>query len=193
MGAIIAAIMGLMSGIAAPIKQWLDNKAQVAKAEQDYKLALLQAQTQQVTAAIQADSSDTANMLSATTAQFKQGTWYFFSAIIIFSIVCPTRAHDMWANLTIVPDWFRNLYVAMTLVVWGINPVKNGAMWIKDSVTDVLSDRRDFKLAKATINQKALADALRIKLFPNGMTNDQWTAAESAVQTALDASIQGVQ
>ena len=171
-----AALLPLISGIFGSdgvITQYFKTKADIRQKEQDFKLALLESDIRKATQERQSDSEDVKNRLNATSEGFKQSTWYFFAALIVFSVLFPSKATVMWQNLNIVPDWVQNTFVAMTLVTWGINPVKNGISWFKETAGEALQSRREYKIEREKIKRDVVFASIKEKWFPRGMNKQQ--------------------
>ncbi len=187
MGPFLLALVPLFSALTQPLKDWFAFKQQYAKAEQDYKLAVLQTQSTLATQQMVSDTTDLGNRLNATTKDFKQTTFWFLCIPILFTITCPNRAAVMWQNFTLVPEFFQWLFLSVYSSIWGIPIVKGGY----GAITELLTARRDFKLQKETIkasviNEKTLADELRRTLFTKGMTEAQWNAIRVATEHSLE-------
>ena len=183
MTALLLALLPVLGGFTQPLKDWFATKQEIAKKEIDYKLAVLTAQTQQAVAEAESDTQQNRDRLQATSQGFKQSVYVWFALILTFSIVCPSYAETMWHNLSLVPVWFQNLFIGMTLVIWGINPVKNGASWLQSTWTESAQARREYKLERAKINRETFYKSLREKLFV-GKGIDQKTV--DALEEALD-------
>jgi len=180
------ALIPLLSGIfgeKGPIGQYFKTKAAQVQAEQDYKLAVLKANTE---AAIQASKSDTtqrSNYLGATSQGFRQGTFYWVSAIILYSIIFPSKAEALWFNFEAIPQWVQYIYLGMLSVTWGLPIAKENIGLMFSSIGRGMAARRDFKLEKIkAINEEVLATELRRTLFKNGMTQEQWEAIRNAAE-----------
>lgn len=162
MWALLIPLLTNIFGADGIITQYAKAKADIRQKEQDYKLAVLDGNIKQVTQQIISDSDDVKNRLEATGQGFKQSQWYFFGALIVFSVLFPSKAEVMWHNLNIVPDWVQNTFVAMTLVTWGINPVKNGISWFKDTASTALENRANRQVAKIeAINKTKFYESIR--------------------------------
>ncbi len=171
-----AMLIPLLSGIFGengPLGQYFKNKAAVIQAEEEYKLALLKAQAEQVKAEVEGDTAQRANYLAATSVGFRQGTFYFVSSIIIYSIIFPSRAADMWHNFSLIPQWVQYIYVGMLSVTWGLPVAKENIGLMFSSIGRAVETRREFKLEKARINREASFAVLRAKMFPQGLTQPQ--------------------
>ena len=184
------ALIPLLSGIfgeKGPIGQYFKTKAAQVQVEQEYKLAVLKANTE---VAIQSSISDTtqrSNYLGATSQGFRQGTFYWVSAIILYSIIFPSKAEDLWHNFGLIPQWVQYVYVAMLSVTWGLPIAKENIGLMFSSIGKGLESRREYKIEKIkALNEEMLANELRRTLFKNGMTQEQWEAVRNAAYKAND-------
>ena len=180
-----AMLIPLLSGILGengPLGQYFKNKAAVIQAEEEYKLALLKAQAEQVKAEVEGDTAQRANYLAATSVGFRQGTFYFISSIIIFSILVPSRAADMWYNFSLIPQWVQYIYVGMLSVTWGLPVAKENIGLMFSSIGRAVETRREYKLEKTRINKEAAFAVLRAKMFPKVMTQPQVDVIEEAIE-----------
>jgi hypothetical protein len=179
-----AAIIPLLSGLFGengPLGQYFKSKAQQVQAAEEFKLAQLKSQTDCVLAQTAADTAQRSNYLNATSNGFRQGTFYWFSAIILYSIVFPDKAEVMWHNFSLIPEWVQMIYAAMLSVAWGLPVAKENIGLIFSSIGRGLDARREFRLAK--INREAVFNSLRNGMFPKGMDPNQ----VKIVDDALDA------
>lgn len=173
--ALLAPLLLQIFGENGPIGQFLKIKSDTAKAEQNYKLEVLKAQTAQATQQLVSDTTDLNNRLQATTQTFKQGTFYPLWGLVLFSVLCPKKAVVMWHNFDLMPQWFQWLFLSVYSAIWGLPFVKGGY----GAFTELLQGSRDYKLEK--INRKAVADKLRSKWFPNGMNQQQVDDLDAAI------------
>ena len=179
MGAFLLALAPLLAGFTQPLKDWFGYKVEVAKADQELKLATLKVQAEQVIAQTQADTSQLASRLGATSQEFKQGTFYPLWAIVIFSVVFPSKAEVMWHNFALMPDWFQWLFLSLYSAIWGLPFVKGGY----SIATDILQSRRDYKIDKIkAVNDAAFYKVLREKIFTKGLSNEQVDAITEALK-----------
>jgi len=184
------ALIPLLSGIFGengPIGQYFKTKAAQVQAEQDYKLAVLKANTEAAIQASIADTTQRSNYLGATSQGFRQGTFYWVSAIILYSIIFPSKADDLWRNFGLIPQWVQYVYVAMLSVTWGLPIAKENIGLMFSSIGKGLEARREYKIEKIkAINEEVLATELRRTIFKNGMTPEQWEAIRNAADKAND-------
>ncbi len=184
-----AALIPLLSGIFGengPLGQYFKVKAQQVQVEQDYKLAVLKANTEAAIQASIADTTQRSNYLAATSNGFRQGTFYWMSAIILYSIMFPSKADALWHNFSLIPQWVQYIYVAMLSVTWGLPVAKENVGLMFSSIGKAIETRREYKLEKARINREAVFASLRSKLFPKGMNQAQ----VDVIDDALDAGEQ---
>ena len=179
MWAMLIPLLSSIFGESGPIGQYLKNKAAQVQVEQEYKLAVLKANAEVAVQASIADTAQRANYLGATSQGFRQGTFYWMSAIILYSILFPGKAEALWHNFTIIPDWIQYGYLAMLYVTWGLPIAKENIGLMFSSIGRGLSAHREYKLAK--INRKAMMDAARKELFPKGMNQAQVDALDRIV------------
>lgn len=177
-------LIPLLSGIFGengPIGAFFKTKAQQVQLEEEFRLAQLKANTE---AAIQASIADTAqrsNYLGATSQGFRQGTFYWVSAIILYSIVFPSKAEALWNNFALIPQWVQYIYIAMISVTWGLPIAKENIGLMFSSIGKGLEARREFKLEKARINRKVVMDSIRSGLYPQGMSPAQVAVFDKAL------------
>lgn len=176
-------ILAQIFGENGPIGQYFKNKNAIIQAEQNYKLELLKAQTDKAKAEVEADTTQRANYLGATSSSFRQGTFYWLSALILYSVIFPSKAEQLWHNFGLIPDWVQYVYVAMLSVTWGLPIAKENIGLMFSSIGRAVEARRDYKLEKAKINRAAVYDVLRKDIFKQGLTQNQ----VDAVEQALDA------
>lgn len=184
-----AALIPLLSGIFGengPIGQYFKTKAAQVQAEQDYKLAVLKANTEAAIQESVADTTQRANYLGATSQGFRQGTFYWMSAIILYSIVFPSKADSLWHNFGLIPQWVQYVYVAMLSVTWGLPVAKENIGLMFSSIGKGLEARREYKLEKARINHKTVIDAIRKAWFPKGMNQAQVDLIDNTLNVAGD-------
>ncbi len=171
-------LLPLLAGFTQPLKDYFSYKQQMTKAEQDYKLAVLQGQTEQAKQQMVSDTADLGNRLNSTSQSFKQTTFWLLYVPIIFTIMFPSQAKEMWGNFSLVPEYFQWLFLSVYSAIWGIPIVKGGY----GAITDLLQQRRDYKLEvkKAQYNRKAVFDVLKT-LFPKGMDQEQVNLIDKAL------------
>lgn len=159
MWALLVPILSQVFGDNGPIGTYLKTKMQEQKAHSDYQMALLKAQSEQITQARISDTTDLQTRLNSTTLNFKQGTYVFVSSIIVFSILFPGQAAQMWANFGLIPNWFSDLFKVMTLAIWGIPvaaPIIGGMF---TGITHAIEARREYKIKK--FNTQLMFDTIR--------------------------------
>lgn len=174
----------LLSGLfgeSGPVGQYLKNKAAQVQAEEEYKLSLLKANAEAATQATIADTAQRANYLGATSQRFRQGTFYWISAIIFYSIIRPNEAEALWHNFNLIPEWVQCIYLGMLAATWGLPIAKENIGLVFSSIGRGMAASRDFKLAKAQINHKVVIDSIRKALYPNGMNPVQVAAYDKAL------------
>lgn len=187
MGAFLLALVPLLSGITQPLKDWFGYKQEIAATKQAVALATIKAQASQVKETLISDTVLAQVKLDATTAQFKEHTFYFLLLPLLFSILLPSQAVIMWHNFDIIPEWFRTLFGAVYLTIWGI-PVASGYVsgifkGFGDAISGAVSSSRDHQIEKIkALNDAKVFDSLRKSIFTKGLTQDQVTAVQDALK-----------
>ena len=183
---ILTALLPLLAGITQPLKDWFQYKQDAAKADQAYKLAVLQSQAEQAKQQAVSDTTDLGNRLNATTQEFKQNTFKFILIPLVIQLILPKYAEVMWHNFGLMPEWYQWLIMSVYSSIWGLPVVKGGY----GAITDLLQQRRDYKTQIASIkygiNEDKLAASLRSKLFKQGMTQQQWEAIKESAEESLE-------
>lgn len=159
MWALLIPLLSQLFGEKGPIGTFLKNKAEYQQAQADYKLAVLKAQSEEAVQNRISDTTDLQTRLNSTTLNFKQNTYVFVCSIIVFSIVLPNHAAQMWANFNLIPNWFSDLFKVMTLAIWGIPvaaPIIGGMF---TGISNAIEARREYKIKK--FNTKLMFDTIR--------------------------------
>lgn len=170
----LAALIPLLAGITSPIKGWFAFKSRAVQLEQEVKLATIKAQAEQVVAEARNESSQVKDRLGATSREFKQTTFWLLYAIVIFSIVLPSKAEVMWHNFALMPEWFQWLFMSVYSAIWGLPIVKGGYGAITDLLQQRGDKRRNFEIEKLKVfNQTKFFDSLRHTIFKKGLTEAQ--------------------
>jgi len=178
---VLAPILATIFGEKGPIGQYLKIKSDIVAAENNYKLAALQAESERIKAEVVADTEQRSNYLGATSRGFRQGIFYWFSAIIAYSIIYPSGAEAMWMNFDKIPEWVRYAYLGMVSVAWGLPVAKEHVGLMFASITRGIQSRREYKLEKARLNRDAVHGRIREKWFPKGMSEQQAKDLDGAI------------
>jgi hypothetical protein len=177
--AFFTALLPLLGGFTQPLKDWIAFKREVKLTEQNITLATLNNRLETLKSNNEADTEQRTAYLGATSQKFKEGTYCFVAGIIIFSIFSPTYARVMWENFSLIPDWFRIMFVSMHMAVWGIPVAREQLGPMFAAAGKAIEARREYKLEKARINREAVFAKMKAKWFPNGMNQQQVNDADS--------------
>lgn len=172
MWALAISLLSQVFGENGPIGQYLKIKSDTAKAEQNYKLEVLKAQSAQITQQLVSDTTDLSNRLQSTSQSFKQGTFYPLWALVIFSVLFPSKATEMWHNFGLIPEWFQWLFLSVYSAIWGLPFVKGGY----GAFIEQLQSRREYKL-----NRQAIFNQVKASWFPKGMNDQQVKDLDNAI------------
>lgn len=169
-------VLSSLLGEKGPLGQYFKIKADTIAAENNYKLEILKAQTEQAKAEVQ----QVADRLNSTSQEFKQSTFWFICVPVLITMFAPQFATTMWGNFTLIPEWFQILFVSVYSSIWGLPIAKEYLGGMFKSLGNALDARREYKLEKARINRKAVFDTLK-KIFPKGMSQSQVNVIDSAL------------
>lgn len=184
-------LIPLLAGIFGengPIGQYFKTKAMQVQMAEEFRLAQLKATTERAIAEAAADTTQRSNYLGATTQGFRQGTFYWVSAIILYSIVFPSKAEALWHNFGLIPEWVQYIYIAMLSVTWGLPIAKENIGLMFSSIGRAIETRREYKLERARINRKVVMDTIRAGLFPKGMDQAQVELFDRALDAGENSS-----
>lgn len=188
--ALLAALIPLLGGFTQPIKDFFLAKQQTAQKREEYKISSLNAQIELLRTNTQAVKDELIARLNCTSQEFKQNTFWFLCVPIIITMLFPSFAKTMWTNFAIIPEAFQYLFISVYSSIWGIPLAKDGF----NVVDSILATRRQYKLDKETIkatsvlsvNEDKLAQALRDRLFHNGMSQQQWEGVRDSVLASIE-------
>lgn len=177
----LAALLPLLTGSLSGIKDWFAYKQQMSKADQDYKLAVLQAQAEVAKQQAISDSNNLNTRMNATSQAFRQTTFWLVWVPIALTVLFPKRAVEMWGNLKLIPEFWYWLLGSMYTAIWAL---PKGY----EAVDKYIDKRRDYKLEAKKLDRKVVFDVLK-QIFPKGMSQDQ----VNVIDKALDAGEKGEQ
>ena len=118
MWAMIIPLISSILGENGPVGQYFKSKAAQVQADQEFKLATLNAQTKQ----IEVEGQQILDRLNSTSQDFKQSTFWFIAVPVIITM-CPwtsSFAVVMWGNFGLIPEWFQILFVSIYSSIWGL-------------------------------------------------------------------------
>ena len=177
----LSALIPLFAGFTQPIKDYFAYKAKESEAKNALALATIQAQAEQAKAQASAETAQQQAKLGATSNEFKQWSFCLLVLPLLFSVFFPSKAAVMWHNFEAIPEWFRTLFGAVYLTIWGIPVASNYLSGIFSGLSGAIDARREYKLEKARINKAAVFAELKAKLFTKGMTQKQVDVVDKAL------------
>lgn len=175
-------ISTIFSGITQSVKDYGSFKTQELAASREIKLAQIAAEKEQIASSNKAESDNLRVRLDSTSREFKQNTFWLLCVPVAFTILVPQKAEVMWHNFSLVPEYVQWLFLTVYSSIWGIPIVKGGY----GAITDMVQSRREYKIERANpVNEAAYAAALRDKVYPQGMTQQQWENQQAALHAAI--------
>lgn len=185
-----AALLPLISsflGEKGPLGQYFKTKSDIALATQQSVLEVKRAELTMATEVAKANVEQSKNQLAATTSGFKVFSYAILTLPVIIVCVAPSLGKDIFANLSLIPSWYAQLYVAVVGVIWGLPIASSAVSGIFTAVQQSWVERQPLKIEKLkALNEAKLADALRKSLFKNGMTQEQWDAILNATKNSIE-------
>jgi len=183
-------LASLLSGLPGAIGSYFQKQRDLGMAEIDLKQAELDAKIEIAKVETTAELDIRTEELRATSSGFKQTVFWFFSSIVVYSILLPSHAQILWNNLGIVPEWFRTMYAAMVCAIWGIPIASKFVSNIFSGIGGAMSSSRDHEINKIhALNESILAEDLRKTIFKNGMSQTQWNAIVQAYNDANGSNV----
>ena len=176
MWSLLIPVLSQIFGESGPLGQYFKIKADTISAENNYKLEVLKAQTEQVKSEVQQVS----DRLRSTSQDFKQLTFWFICVPVVITI-CPLTsgfAVIMWHNFTLIPEWFQILFVSIYSSIWGLPIAKEYLGGMFKALGNGLEARREYKL-----NRAAIFAQVKSKWFPKGMNQQQVNDLDKAIDS----------
>lgn len=72
--------------------------------------------------------------LEKSSSLLKYGSFFLFSLPLLVSVTSPHLGGELWYNLSLVPDWFKNIWVGMMGTIWGLATLKDHGITIKSII-----------------------------------------------------------
>jgi hypothetical protein len=158
-----AALITLVSsvlGANGPLGQYFKTKAETAKATADYQLQVEKARLDYAAKMADAAVQQQANQLQATSQTFKAFSYTFLTLPVLIVCVWPAWGKEIFSNLSLIPVWYAQLYVAVIGVIWGLPIAASAVSGIFSAVQTAWDASSERKIKK--IN--ALGDATALNL-----------------------------
>ena len=182
------ALLPLLSsffGENGPLGTYLKTQSQKVQAKADLDLQIEKDKLDLSKAMAEAQVTSEANKLNATSQGFKTFSYALLTLPIIITCILPAYGRVIFDNLSVVPVWYAQIYVAVVCVIWGLPVAASTVSGIFGAVQQSWLERQPLKIEKAKVlNEQVLAAELRKNLFKNGMTQEQWDAILNATKTA---------
>lgn len=122
----IALIGTAITSISSLIGNWLKGRQDLQKAKQDMKLAEIQNRARLLREKQTNNHEWEMAALSDKDKWIRRISFTMFAAPFIVAIVAPEHVANYFkVALTPIPEWFKNVFVAINGSVWGIAALKN--------------------------------------------------------------------
>ncbi len=146
-----SALIPLLSGIFGengPLGQYFKTKAAQVQATADLNLQIQKDKLALSSIIAQAAVDSERNKLAATSQTFKACSFLLLNIPIIITCLSKVHGADLWANLTLIPVWYAQMYVAVVFVIWGLPVVGNATGTIFSAIQQAWEVRNRGKIDK---------------------------------------------
>lgn len=172
--AFFSALIPILGGFTQPLKDYFASKTKQAELTQQLEIARLQAEKEAVVSGNESQVKTIQNYLTSVSRNFRQGTFYFLMVPFLISMFAPEYAKIMWQNFEAIPLEFKQLFILIYGVIWGLPIAKEHVGNMFSAISRGLAAHREYRLDKAEINRDAAFIALKAKWFSkNGMNQKQ--------------------
>lgn len=172
-----AFLIPLLAGLPGLLGKYFSERNALEQAKLDTQKQIELAKQQMAADIAKGQMDLNKTIVQATGSRFKYFTFVMWFGPFMIGIVSPGKAHDIFANLLTMPEWYVQSCMLIMFTVWGISvsaPVVSGIFSGLGSFFAERKDaKRDFELQKAKINRDAVFNDLRAKLFPKGMNQQE--------------------
>jgi hypothetical protein len=161
----LAALIPLLSsmfGENGPLGQYFKTKAAQVQADANLALQIQKDKLALSSIIAQAAVDSERNKLAATSQTFKAVSFLLLNIPIIITCLSNIQGEALWNNLTLIPVWYAQMYVAVVFVIWGLPVVGNATGTIFNAVQQAWEVRNRGKIDKI----QAIGEA-------NGMNTEQ--------------------
>ena len=195
-----AALIPLLSGLFGengPLGQYFKTKALQVQASADLAM-----QVEKDKLALSAQIAQSAviseqNKLLATSQTFKAISFLLLNIPIIITCLSTSYGASLWANMTLIPVWYAQMYVSVVFVIWGLPVVANATGTIFQAIQDAWAVRQSVNLgtieAKGQANginteqaKKEIFDIMKKTVGLNGFTQPQVDLISPVLDKVLD-------
>jgi len=179
-----AAIVSIFSGLVTPIGDYFKAKSATAVAVAQTQLEVKKAELTMATEMAKANVEQSKAQLSATSQTFKAFSYTFLTLPIVIVCIWPAWGKEIFANLSLIPVWYAQLYVAVIGVIWGLPIASSAVSGIFSAVQDswdaantrkikkieALGEAKSMNLEQA---KKEIFDTMKKAVNLNGYTQAQ--------------------
>lgn len=152
MGAILSILTPLISAIAGAFNRYQER----AQAAQGVELAKIEAEKQLAMETVRMENERTLAVVHSIPASMRWFSFVFMNSPIIIAVLFPNVAKEIFANLSIVPEFLLQMCVAVNATIWGLPVAAKHVGFILSSVSQVWADRRSQKM-----DDKIIFEAIR--------------------------------
>lgn len=170
--AILAILLPILANLPGQIGEYFKTRQEIEKIKLETEKELQLANLKLAGEVAKADLEKSKEIVKATGSGFKYFTFFMWFGPFILGLVWPSKATEVFSNLSNMPQWYVESCMLIMFTVWGISVSAPVISNIFSGLSNYMQGRREYKLEKSKIDRKAFFDGMR-KIFPKGLTQDQ--------------------
>jgi hypothetical protein len=176
-----AMLLPILSQLGGKIGDYFNQLNEIKKQELETQRQIEVAKQQMASDIAKAQLDLNKTIVNATGSYFKYFTFFMWFGPFMIGTVWPSKAHDIFTNLSGMPQWYVQSCMLIMFTVWGISVSAPVVSNIFTGLGQFMADRREYKLEKARINRETFFKSLRNDIFKKGMTQSQVDAIDKAL------------
>jgi len=154
-------LLPLLSQLPGILGTFFGQKNALAQAQVASELAIAQAKIALAGQMAEAEMELSKTVIGATSPHFKYFTFFMWFGPFMLGVVAPARAHDIFINLSSMPEWYVQSCMTIMFTVWGIQVAGPVINQIFNNLGSFFQASRTDKIAMKAVDKQAFFDALR--------------------------------
>jgi hypothetical protein len=143
-------ITGLFGSDGA-VGKYMKTKADQAQAKADYELQVEKSKYDYATTMAKAATEQQANQLASVTSNIRGFILLLINLPIIITCIRPSLGKDIFNSISIIPQWYAMLDVAIIGTIFGLPIAANWMSTVFSGIQSAWSDRQDKKIQKIQV------------------------------------------
>ncbi len=200
MWAMLIPLISSILGENGPLGQYFKTKAETVKATADYNLQVEKAKLDYAAQMAKSATEQQANQLASVTSSVRAWILTLINLPIVITCVSPSTGKDIFASISIVPQWYAMLDVAIIGTVFGLPIAVNWMSSVFSGIQDAWLNRQDKKIEKIQVlgeaqqigkdaAKKEIFDTMKKAVNLNGYTQSQVDILNPVLDKILAAQV----